>query len=122
MRSGLIYGVGLWAILTLGFKLVIDGDIVRFDPATLRILLPLFGAVVAVVAGITLRIVEPPEKAALSGIGLAVAGMMLGCTTLLAFGHFIARPSMEHGVVYAVFILWTYGLVLSAVGLFCASD
>jgi len=40
MRRGLLYGIGLWAALTLGFKLLVDGNIVTFGPAALRIILP----------------------------------------------------------------------------------
>lgn len=119
MRRGLIYGIVLWAALTLAFKLIVDGDIVRLSGSSLRIILPLIGAGLSLIVGLGLRIAYPPYDATRTGISMAVPGMILGCATLLAFGHFVARPSMEHGIVYAIFLLWTYGLILTAVALFC---
>jgi hypothetical protein len=119
MRFGLVYGIGLWALLTLAFKLIVDGDIVVLSAETLRIVLPVFGAVLAVIISFALRIYLPPNEATRTGLRLAIPGLILGSATLLAFGRFVARPSMEHGIVYAVFLLWTYGLILTAVALFC---
>lgn len=122
MRRGLIYGIGLWAVLTLGFKLVVDGNIINFSNETLRILLPVSGAVLAIAIALGLRIMFPPYEAMRTGLSLAIPGMILGCAALLAFGRLVARPSMEHGIVYAVFLLWTYGLTLAAVALFCDGE
>lgn len=122
MRRGLIYGIGLWAALTLGFKLIVDGEIIRFSASTLRVLLPVLGGAVAVVIPIALRISNPPYEATRTGLSIAIPGMILGAATLLAFGRLIARPMMEHGIVYAVFMLWTYGLLLAAIALFCDGD
>ena len=119
MRFGLVYGIGLWALLTLAFKLIVDGDIVVLSAETLRIVLPVFGAVLAVIISFALRIRLPPNEATRTGLRLAIPGLILGSANLLAFGRFVARPSMEHGIVYAVFLLWTYGLILTAVALFC---
>ncbi len=119
MRRGLIYGIGLWAGLTLGFKLVVDGDIIRFGGAALRIALPVAGAILALIIAFSLRIRLTPYEATRTGLSLAIPGMILGAATLLALGRLMARPLMEHGIVYAVFILWTYGLLLIAVVLFC---
>lgn len=119
MRFALVYGIGLWALLSLGFKLIVDGDLVVLSADSLRIMLPAMGAVLAVIVAVALRISLPPEDATRAGLRLAIPGLILGSATLLAFGRFVARPSMEHGIVYAVFLLWTYGLVLTAVTLIC---
>jgi len=119
MRLGLIYGIGLWALLTVGFKLLVDGDLVTLSASTLQILLPICGAGLAIFIGITARILYPPYDATRLGMGLAISGMILGAVTLLSFGRFVARPLMEHGIVYALSMLWTYGLILLAVALFC---
>ena len=122
MRRGLIYGIGLWAALTLGFKLLVDGDIIRFGGSTLRILLPIVGGAVALVIPLALRIGLPPYEATRAGISIAIPGLILGAATLLAFGRLIARPMMEHGIVYAVFMLWTYGLLLVFIAFFCDGE
>lgn len=122
MRRGLIGGIVLWAALSLCFKLIVDGDLVRFDGAGLRLILPIGGAAVAIGLALALRITCPPENALRIGLGFAVSGMILGCAALLAFGRFMAQPSMEHGIVYAVFMLWTYGLLLAAIGLFSDTE
>jgi hypothetical protein len=119
MRRGLIYGIGLWALLTLGFKAVVDGMIIGFSPDTLRVLLPLTGVFLALGIAFFLRVSYAPQEATRTGISLAIPGLILGAATLLAFGQLIAQPLMEHGIVYALFLLWTYGLLLTAVALFC---
>jgi len=122
MRRGLIYGIGLWAMLTLGFKLIVDGDIITISPSTLRVLLPLGGLGLAILVALSARVRYAPYEATRFGMGLAISGMLLGASTLLAFGRFVARPMMEHGIVYALTMLWTYGLILLAIALFCDDD
>jgi len=104
MLRGLIHGIFLWAALSLVFKLVIDGDLIAFSAGTIRALLPLLAIAIA----LGLRISRTPFEAMRTGLHLAMPGMILSSATLLMFGRLIARPSMEHGIVYAVFMLLIY--------------
>ena len=122
MLRGLIYGVILWAGLSLAFKLVVDGDLVSFSAGTIRLMMPIASVILAVTIALGLRISRTPFEAMRTGLHLAIPGMILACAALLSFGHFMARPSMEHGIVYAVFMLWTYGLILVGIVLFCDGE
>lgn len=122
MLRGLIHGIVLWAALSLVFKLVIDGDLVAFSAGTIRALLPSFSVLLATAIALGLRISRTPFEAMRTGLHLAIPGMILGSATLLMFGRLIAQPSMEHGIVYAVFMLWTYGLILAGIALFCDGE
>lgn len=118
MGRGLLYGVVLWAILSLCFKLIVDGDVIHLSATQLRVVLPMIGVGAAVIVALATVISPAPGyDATRFGLGLAVPGLILGAAALLVFGRLVARPSLEHGVVYAILLLWTYGLILSAVAL-----
>ncbi len=119
MRRGMVYGLFLWAILTFIFKLLVDGDLIALSASTLQILLPIGGAGLAIVIAVAMRVLYPPFDATRIGMGLATSGMILAAGALLLYGRFSARPLMEHGIVYALSMLWTYGLILLAIALFC---